>query len=266
MRGIKNLLLARGGFTLLEMVIFAALFAIAAVSFMTILVSVTRIQVRQGAAAEVNQQSQFLLQTIQRYVEQSSLIEMTADAATSTLKLRMPSSAYDPTYVYLSGGTVYLKESDAGTPQALSSSKVNVTNMVFTKRSNPTGHDSVDISFAVEYAKQNAQQAFSQILDTAIARVSAATFDSNVVPSAGNTYKIGVSAGDWQSINNTIFFSGSNVGIGAASPGAKLQISSGDVYVDTTTKGLVLRDSGGGCWRVTVNASGTLSTASMTCP
>ena len=56
---------SRAGFSLLEMVIFAALFALAAVSFMTILVSVTRIQVRQGAAAEVNQQSQFLLQTIQ---------------------------------------------------------------------------------------------------------------------------------------------------------------------------------------------------------
>lgn len=59
------------------------------------------------------------------------------------------------------------------------------------------------------------------------AMVEAATFDSHLVPAVANTYKLGAAAGDWQSINNTIFFSGANVGIGVASPAAALEVNGG---------------------------------------
>jgi hypothetical protein len=217
----------KAGFTILELVVFSAIFALASISFIGILITITRVQVRQGAAAEVNQQSLFLLQTLQRYIEQSSLVEMDANVATSTLKLRMPVSQIDPTYVYLSGDKVYLKETDSGAPQVLTSDKVKVTNLTFIKRSNPAGKDSVSLTFSMEYNAQNPQQKFSQILNTSVARVSAATFDSNIVPSTGNTFKLGVSQSDWQSINNTIFFSGANVGIGAPNPGQTLEVNGG---------------------------------------
>lgn len=245
---------------------YAAMFSVAAVVFITILVSVTKVQVRQSAVAEVNQQSQFLLQNIQRYVESSSVVEMDTDSSTSTLKLRMSSSSFDPTYIYLSGDTVYLKETDAGAPQALTSGKVNVLNLTFIKRSNASGKDSVNVSFVMEYDAANSQYRFSQALNISVARVSAATFDSSIIPATSDTYKLGVSAGDWQSINDTIYFSGSNVGIGIDPPVAKLQVNGGDVYVDTTSKGLILRDNTGGCWRLSVNTSGTISSASLTCP
>lgn len=211
----------------MELVIFSAIFAIASVSFIGILVAVTRIQVRQGAAAEVNQQSLFLLQTIQRYIEQASLVEMTADAATSTLKLRMSSVQKDPTYVYLQNQKVYLQETDAGESQALTSNRVKVTNLTFIKRANPAGRDSVSLTFNMEYDARNLQQAFSQMLNTSVARVSAATFDSNIVPSAGGTLTLGVAANDWKSINNTLFFNGANVGIGVASPNQTLEVNGG---------------------------------------
>lgn len=218
---------AKSGFTVLELVIFSAVFAIASVSFIGILVAVTRIQVRQGAAAEVNQQSLFLLQTLQRYIEQASLVEMTAGVATSTLKLRMPNVQRDPTYVYLQNQNVYLKETDTGEAQVLTSSRVKVTNLTFIKRANPAGRDSVSLAFNMEYDARNLQQAFSQVLNTSVARVSAATFDSNIVPSAGGTLTLGVSANDWKSINNTIFFNGANVGIGVTSPNQTLELNGG---------------------------------------
>lgn len=255
----------RSAFTIVELLIFSAIFAVASVAFLTILVSVTRVQVRQTAVAEVNQQSQFLLQTLQRYVEQSSLIELAADAATSTLKLRMASSTIDPTTIYASGTTMYVRETDSGAPQALTSDKVKVSSIAFTKRENAGGRDSVSIVFTMEFNAANIQHAFSQALNFAVARVSAATFDSNIIPTSANTYKLGVSAGDWQSINNTIFFSSSNVGVGVT-PNAKFQVTSGDVYVDTTTKGVILRSPDGTCYRVTVANGGALSTASLTCP
>lgn len=217
----------KDGFTVLEIVIFSAIFAIASAVFIGILVAVTRIQVRQSSASEVNQQSLFLLQTIQHYIEKSSLVEMDANTPTSTLKLRMPAIQTDPTYIYLSGDGVYLKETDNGTPQLLTSDRIKVTNMTFVKRANPTGKDSVSLSFTMEYNAKNFEQRFSRILNTSVARVSAATFDSNIVPSTSNTLKIGVSQNDWQSINNTIFFNGANVGIGVSFPNQTLEINGG---------------------------------------
>ena len=259
------LLTSNKGFTLIELAIYAAMFAVASVAFIAILVSITKVQVRQSAVAEVNQQSQFLLQNIQRYVESSSMVEMAQDSVTSTLRLRMSSSTFDPTLIYLSGGTIYLQEA-GGAPQALTSGKVNITDMSFIKRSNSRGKDSVNISFTMEYDAPNTQQRFSQALNISVARVSAATFDSDILPATNDAYKLGVMAGDWQSINDTIYFDGSNVGIGINPPSAKLQVNGGDIYVDTTAKGLILRDGVGGCWRVTVNSSGTISSASLTCP
>jgi len=219
----------RSGFTLIELLIFSAVFTIAMVGFVVILISFTRVQVRQSAASEVNQQSQFLLQTIQGYIEQSSVIEMPTDVPTSTLKLRMQVNASDPTYIYLSGGALYLKKTEGGQAERLNSNRVTISSASFVKRENPPGHDSVSVVLSVEYNTQNIQERFSQTLNTAIARVSAATFDSNVIPSSTNVYDLGVSSQLWRSVNNLIYFSGSNVGIGngASNPQQKLVVDGG---------------------------------------
>ena len=218
---------SRSGFTVFELVIFGALFSIISIVLVTVLVSIVRVQARQGAAAEVNGQSQFVLQTVQRLVEQSSIVEIPVDTPTSTLKLRMASSSGDPTYLYLQGGVVYLKETDSGAGQPLTSSRVSVTALNFTKRANGKGHDAVSVTFMVQNNAQNVQQRFVQLLQTSVTRVSAATFDSNIVPTTGNTYKIGLAAQDWQSINNTIYFSGGNVGVGVSNPGQTFEVNGG---------------------------------------
>ncbi len=215
------------GFTIIELLIFSAIFSVIAVSFFGALVSTIQVQTRQTAAAEVNQQSQFLLETIQRYVESSSVVELASDAPTTTLKLRMASSTNDPTYIYLDGTTVYYKETDSGVGQPLTSDKVTVSNLMFTKRANPPGHDSVNVIFTIAYNTSNIKRAFLQNLAISVARVSAATFDANVIPSANNTYSLGVSSQSWQSINNVLYFSGSNVGIGVSSPGQTLEVNGG---------------------------------------
>jgi type II secretory pathway pseudopilin PulG len=224
---------SRGGFTLVELLVFVAIFAGISIAFVAILVSVAGVQTKQFSAAVVNQESQFVLQTIQRLVEGASLIEMPKDLSTSNLKLRMPGSAKDPTYVYLSSGTIYLKETEGGVPEPLTSSRVTVPSLTFTKRANTSGKDAVSVTFLIEYNTANLKQKFARSLRTSIARVSAATFDSDIRASSTNTYKIGAGAAEWQSINNTIYFSGSNVGIGVSSPGQTLEVNGG-VRINTT--------------------------------
>ncbi len=239
---MHNNLTHREGFTLVELLLFAAIFTVAAMILISVLVSVTQVQVRQAAVAEVNQQSQFLLQTIQRYVQESSLVEMNEDAPTSTLKLRMSSSSLDPTFIYLDPveRIVFLKQTATGTPQALTNSKVRVAELTFVKRANPPAHDSVNTLFTVVYNSDRPGQRFGQRLQTGVARVGAATFDSSIFPSSTvPIYDLGTDTRRWKSVNNVIHFSGNNVGIGVVSPLRALEVSG-----DVSLTGLLLTSGG----------------------
>lgn len=263
---------SRAGLSIIELLVFSAIFTFVILAFITVLVTVVNINTRQAGAAEVNQQSQYLLQQLKYYVERSSLIELPQDASTTTLRLRMKATSEDPTIFTLSGGRVYIQKG-GGSNDPLTSAKVNVFNLSFVKHSNPPAHDSVDIAFTTEYVTDSLRHKFVQSLRTAIARVSAATFDSNVSPSSTDSNVIGTGALRWSSINGAIYFSAANppnVGISDSSftPAARLQVKNGDIYIDTAGKALIIKDpSTGYCWwyRPTT-ATGAWNISSSTCP
>jgi hypothetical protein len=57
-----------------------------------------------------------------------------------------------------------------------------------------------------------------------------------------------------------------NIGIGTTTPKTKLEIASGDVYLNDATKGIILKSPNGNCWRVTVDNTGNLVRTQITCP
>jgi type II secretory pathway pseudopilin PulG len=252
------------GFTLIEILLFVGIFSLVVVAFMSIFVSVSQVTVRQSSAAEVAAQSQLLLQTIQYYVERSSFIDIVPDIETSQLTLRMSTSTEDTVYVYIEDDRVTMESSEGA--RYITSPKVKASNIAFTRRTNTNGHDSLAVSFVMEYNTTNIKQAFVQAFSTSVARVSAATFDSNIVPSALSTYNLGASSGDWRSINNTIFFSASKVGVGISTPSSTFQVAGGDVYVSSVPYGLVLKaPNGTSCYRLTVTNTGSLATSTVGC-
>ncbi|MGB7957655.1 MAG: prepilin-type N-terminal cleavage/methylation domain-containing protein [Minisyncoccia bacterium] len=216
----------RKGFTLIELLIATAIFTLVIVAFIGIFILMVGVQARQSSVAAVNEQSQFLLQKIQYYVELSSNVSTTQDVATQTLTLRMPSSSIDPTVISLSGGVAYLQQA-GGALQPLTSNQVVVSNLSFTRRANPPGHDAVSVSFAISFNTSNIKQMFVQALQTSVARVSAATFDSSILPISNGTQNLGAAGQTWASVNGIIDFSGSNVGINNASPQATLDVTGG---------------------------------------
>jgi hypothetical protein len=259
---------ARRGLTLVEILLFAAMFAIAGLIFTNVLVVVVRLQARHEATAQVNQESQFLLYNIQELVADSIYVDMTADEATSTLRLRT-SSTTDPTTVFASGTTVFIQETDSGTPQKLTTDRVQVADLQFTRRVNPGARDSVDVSFTMSYNSENLLRQYSQDTQVSVARVGAATFDSDLNASTTGTYALGTSANYWDSINDTIFFaSSSNVGIAAdrMTPLTRLHVQQGDIYITTSTRGIILKTAGGSCYRYTVSTGGVLTKNSISCP
>lgn len=252
------------GLTLLELLIFVGIFSMIIIAFMAVFTTISVINLRSSSATEVASQTQFLLQTIQYYVGQSSAVDITADTATTTLKLRMQNSAIDPTIISLSGSTVTLQQG-GGQVKNLTSGKVNVTSLQFTRRTNPPGHDSVAVAFVVEYNTSNLKQQFVQSFNSAVSRAAAATFDSNILPTTGGL-DVGITATPWRSINNTIYFNGSNVGIGNSSAAQTLQVTGGNIYIDTATNGLILKaPNGTSCYLITVTNGGGIATSSIAC-
>jgi type II secretory pathway pseudopilin PulG len=155
-------------FTLIELLVFIGIFTTIIVSFITIFVALVNVQSDQSAVSEVNQESQFLLQQIQYYVESARLVDMVPDVATSTLVLREYGGFQDPTSITVIGGVVYLQQGVGGVLQPLTPpNKVLVPNLSFTRHYNvgtnsaAYGTDSVSFSFTMAATSTN-NQAYSQ--------------------------------------------------------------------------------------------------------
>jgi type II secretory pathway pseudopilin PulG len=146
---------SHGGFTLIELLVFIAIFTLIIGSFIAILVSTINVQTKQVAISEVEQQGQFLTQQLQYYVQSARLVDMAIDSPTSTLRLQVSTSSLSPTIILMSTGTVYLQQGLTGGLQPLTSNRVVVTNLLFTRHYNlnstsgAIGTDSLSYSFTI---------------------------------------------------------------------------------------------------------------------
>ncbi|MDO8443112.1 MAG: LamG-like jellyroll fold domain-containing protein [bacterium] len=234
-----------GGFTLMEVLIYTAILGATGAVLSGVLIDTTKIKSRQTAVIEVNEQLNFTLQNMQRSIRDSSVIDIDAGTSTSTLVLRFKDDTKNPTEFYILNGIVYKEEAN-GTPQPLTNSSVVADAVNFLKVSGYSGHDSVQIDLTLSYNTTNPASAFSRTLSSAIARVSAATFDSNLIPGAATFYDIGTTALPW----NNAYISGS-VGIGNTAPLSKLGItgsaSVGATYgiIAAPTSGMIIEGKTG---------------------
>lgn len=182
----------------MEILIYVGIFALVAGFFTGILLVVTRVQSSQTALLEVNNQLNFSLQTIQRLIRDSSHIEVDPGITVSNLVLRMSDPNKDKTEIRLNAGAIEVKEGDTGSWNPITTNNVLVDSLGFVKYVNYPGHDSVQIDLAISYNTTNPQQSVTRTLRSAIARVSAATFDSSLIPGGSSTYDVGQTSSKWR--------------------------------------------------------------------
>ena len=224
MKKINN----KKGFTLIEILLYTAIFAIVAGLTTGILLTVTQVQQRESASAEVTGQLNFVMQRLRQIVSESSNIEIEAGITTSTLKLRMKDTAKDPTCLSLVSGVIKLAEGPGTNPNEcttttsdLTSNRVIVDTLNFKKFTQYPGHDTLSLDIQMTYNSQNPKSRVQRTLSSAIARVSAATFDSDVVPGGVYNYTLGQAGAPWQKVimadgtaANPSYTFGSNTGLG----------------------------------------------------
>lgn len=57
-----------------------------------------------------------------------------------------------------------------------------------------------------------------------------------------------------------------SIGVGTTTPLSAIDIQTGDIEVESGTRGLILHDTNGNCWRITISTSGVLTPTSISCP
>ncbi len=262
----KKFFVGQEGFSLVELVIYIAIFTVSAIFLVAILTSITKIQTRQGSTGEVNRQIGFVGDTLKQMVQNSSLVDMIFGTPTSTLRLRMATSTIDPTLIYLSGTTVYMQQGSSN-PVPLTTSDVTVGNFLVTPYQNPGGTTIVQLDLSMTYNAGNPAAQLTRSLETSVARVSAAQFDSSVYPSSAGTLDLGTATNQWRNG----YFSGAldvdgQTTMGTGAGGATVLKSYGNIGFSTSTFGVVFVTPSGSCLLMTMTNAGAIATSSVACP
>lgn len=192
----------------MELLIYIGIFAAVAAMLTGVLVNILRVQERETAVLEAAKQSQFVMSRTQLLIRESSVIGAVYEgqnpgaACTKfcSIRLRTKDERSDPTIISSDINGVYLRQGAAGAV-ALTTNRVRVDSLVFTRHQNPGGFATVSIDLALVYNSDNPALQIVRRLVSAVSRASAATFDSDLLPDATNLRNIGQSLMRWRDLN-----------------------------------------------------------------
>ncbi len=199
------------GFTLIELVIYIAMFAGASILLTSMLITILKVQNREALGNDVSSQLTFVLETTNRLVRESSLIEKVYEgtdinstcANYCSVTLRMPKTSVDPTIISSDANAIYLQQG-TGPKTALTNDKVLITNLNFKQDVVERGRSILNIDASLKFNSTDPKFAILRSIKSAVGRVSAAAFDGSIIPIAvppatsDNQYDVGVSGNRWR--------------------------------------------------------------------
>lgn len=139
----------RTGFTLVETLVYIAIFSFFIGSLVLFMNTLTISRLNNQITLEVNNQASQIIRNITSSIENAKAINSPILGSTSqTLSLVPYNSIYNPTIFYLNNGTLFMTEG-ANAPIPLSNNKVIVSNLIFSNLGMATTSGSVRIEFTL---------------------------------------------------------------------------------------------------------------------
>ena len=161
------------GFTLVELIIYLAIFALIVTGFVSFAVSVSNARNKAFAAQEVQANGRDALNLITQKIMSANGINFGTSSFgvdPGILSLSMASGALNPTIIDLDApdGRIRIQEG-ASAPVYIIGANVRAANFVFTDLSLGSDRENVKISFTLEYANSDDREfQFSQSLETSV--------------------------------------------------------------------------------------------------
>jgi type II secretory pathway pseudopilin PulG len=161
------------GFTLVETLIYIAIMSIVLVSFITFILSISNSRNKAFVVQEVQANARIAMNIISQKIKTANDVNIgdsVFGADPGVLSLAMQDANKNPTIINLSqdNGILQIKEG-TNDPIQVTSSDVQITNLVFSDFTNGTSKENIKIEISVDYKNQeDAAYAYSQSLITAV--------------------------------------------------------------------------------------------------
>jgi Tfp pilus assembly protein PilW len=157
---IKNRYAKEDGFTLVELLLYAALSALFLTALSIFFALLLESRAKDEAISEVDQQGLQILQIVRQTVRNAEAINSPAPGVSgSTLSLDVLASPNDPTIFNESSGIFTIAEG-AGSPIALNNNRVTISNLLFQNLSRPSTPGTVRIQFTLSYQNPSNRNEF----------------------------------------------------------------------------------------------------------
>ncbi|HON22097.1 MAG TPA: prepilin-type N-terminal cleavage/methylation domain-containing protein, partial [Candidatus Paceibacterota bacterium] len=181
-------------FTLIEILIYTAIFSVVAAGIIGVAWNVTRIHTSQIAENEVDENLRYVMNLINSKVRDASIIQQ---ATGTTLILQMSDPNKSPVIFSLNNGTMFMQEGTAD-PIAITSDRVAITSLEFQKVSMPGAKDGVRVNLTIAYKEPAGTTGAQREYLTTITKVNAITFSEDILPGNPNLYNIGMDVARWK--------------------------------------------------------------------
>lgn len=153
----SNLHTTRNGFSLVEMIMYVSIVTIFASGLIVSVISLIETRAMLDGREEITYSETLALERISREIRRASSVDTVLsvfNTSPGTLILETTDSLGNPTVitVNVTGGTLFLQEG-SGTPSALTTASIQITNLVFTHFTN-TNTEGVQIEMTVQKTVQ----------------------------------------------------------------------------------------------------------------
>ena len=139
------------GFTLVEFVIYVAIFSIIALAIMSFSSAILKPKAKTMVVTEVDQQGNQYLQILTQTIRNAELVNSPGKGVSaSSLSLDVVNVSNDPTIFDVNSGILQIKEG-AALAVPLTTDRVTVSNLTFKNLTKKRGFGSVRINFTITY-------------------------------------------------------------------------------------------------------------------